>query len=292
MDVLNYGEPKKWDTDEDLVEKTERMMSPPFEDVERPKEKYMDRIITRTKEEPKPFYKPQNDGWRDDINLGMFDTGMTTILSPKYNLKDDMDGFDEHEGEDNQISSDHEEQTLEKYGDTKDTDNTDDKGITYNDSHIGQLEADLEETRSNFKLIVHYLTATDERFCQHHENIPVSHESITSFIEKSHLKEETSEKETTSEKSDEQNTVIEDDKDGFTPVIDKHKKKNRNRRKKKKNKKKSLLENTMINVFGNGNGENTSEDSISSTGTEGDGKTQLISSDTDDKELDFQKAEA
>ena len=86
--------------------------------------------------------------------------------------------------------------------------------------------------------------------------------------------------------------LIEEENEGFTPVTNKPKKKNNNRRKKKKNKKKSLLENTMINVFGNGNGETTSEDSISSTGTEGDGKAQLISSDTDDKELDFQKAKA
>ena len=80
--------------------------------------------------------------------------------------------------------------------------------------------------------------------------------------------------------------MIEQDKDGFIPVINKRKK--RNRRKNKKSKNRGILD----NMFGNGKEDNTSEDSNSSTGTEGDGKTQHIPSDTDDKEMDFHKAKA
>ena len=97
----------------------------------------MDRILIKTKEEPKSSYKPQNNGWGDDIDLGMFDTGMTTIFSPRYTFKDDVNRIDEHESDDNQISNDHEEQTLEKDDNSKDTDSTDNKGVTYNDSCIG-----------------------------------------------------------------------------------------------------------------------------------------------------------
>ena len=139
------------------------------------------------------------------------------------------------------------------------------------------MEADLEETRSDFKLIVYYLRSTDKRFCHHNKDIAVSHESIASFLETVHLKEESFDKETTSEKPDKQNIMIEQDKDGFIPVINKRKK--RNRRKNKKSKNRGILD----NMFGNGKEDNTSEDSNSSTGTEGDGKTQHIPSDTDER---------
>ena len=53
-------------------------------------------------------------------------------------------------------------------------------------------------------------------------------------MEKSYLDEEAYGKETNSEKSDEQNTMVEHDNDEFTPVINKHNKRNRNKKNNKK----------------------------------------------------------
>lgn len=81
--------------------------------------------------------------------------------------------------------------------------------------------------------------------------------------------------------------LVENDNKGFTPVPNKRKKKNNNRRKNKHNKKKGLWGSSMINWLGIGNGNKTSEDSASSTGTEEDGTTTHKSSDANGKEQDF-----
>ena len=151
LNVLKFGSSESEDTDEDTVERPEKMMSPPVDDVQNHKEKLINRTLVDTKEEPEYFHKSQNNGWGDNIDLGMFDTGMTTIFSPRYTFKDDVNKFDEQESEHNQISNDHKEQIFEKNDNSKDTDSTDNKGVTYNDSHSGQLEADLDEARSDFK---------------------------------------------------------------------------------------------------------------------------------------------
>lgn len=182
LNVLNYGNMNdESDTDNDESVKSGRMMGPPFEKVKKQKEKYMNRIAAGTKEESGPLYKPQNDGWREDIDLGIFDTGMTTILSPRYDFKDDMEQHYEHDCGKGELINDQEIQSLDKGGDTSNTEQHGETEITYNQSCIGQLEADLEETRSDFKLIVHYLREIDEKFCSYHEDVPVSHKSIASF---------------------------------------------------------------------------------------------------------------
>ena len=53
----------------------------------------MNTTTTEVKEEVKPSHKSQEDGQGEDIDVGMFDTGMTTICSPRYNTQDD----DEHQ---------------------------------------------------------------------------------------------------------------------------------------------------------------------------------------------------
>ena len=81
--ILNYGNLKEEDTDDGDMEKLGRMMKPPFEKVRKPKEKYMNRIAAKANGDNEILYQPKDDSWREDIDLGMFDTGMTTIVSPK-----------------------------------------------------------------------------------------------------------------------------------------------------------------------------------------------------------------
>ena len=157
------------------------------------------------------MYKSQKDGWGEDIDLGIFDTGMTTICSPRYDFKDDEEHQSKHEKEENHISNDLEEHVSDKDVDTSDTEYQGEEKVTYNKSCVGQLEAELEETQSNLKLVIQYLRKNDQRFCSHHKDILVSHKSIASFMEKSYLDEEIPDKEITSKKSDEQNVLIEDD---------------------------------------------------------------------------------
>ena len=66
----------------------------------------MNRIATKAKGEDEILYQPQDDRWREDIDLGIFDTGMTTIISPKYNLNDDMKQHYEYKDEEHQSIND------------------------------------------------------------------------------------------------------------------------------------------------------------------------------------------
>ena len=154
------------------------------------------------------------------------------------------------------------------------------------------MESDLNETRSDFKLIVCYLMEIDEKFSRHHDGILVSHKSISAFFDRLHQEDNTMETEIASEKSDEQNRSIDDNGGDFIPVTSKCKKKNNNKKKNKNNRKKSLLGTTVINALGIGNGNITSEDSASSTGAEEYSNITLKSSETETKNQDFQKAEA
>ena len=150
----------------------------------------------------------------------------------------------------------------------------------------------MNETRSDFKLVVHYLMEVDKKFSRHHDGILVSHKSISAFFNKLHQEDNAMETEIASEKSDKQNRSINDNGGDFIPVTNKRKKKNNNKKKNKNNRKKSLLGTTVINALGIGNGNITSEDSASSTGAEECSNVTLKSSDTETKKQDFQKAKA
>ena len=135
--------------------------------------------------------------------MGIFDTGMTTICSPRYDFKDDEEHQSKHKREENQITNELEGHVSDKDGDTSDTEYQGEEKVTYNKSCVGQLEAELEEMQSNLKSILQCLRKSNEKFCSHHKDILVSHKSIASFMEKSYRDEEVHDKETTSEKSDE-----------------------------------------------------------------------------------------
>ena len=290
FNILDFGNLKGEDTDNDDSETSARMMKPPFNKVKKPKEKYMNRIAVKTDETDEIVYQPKDNTWREDIDLGIYDIGMTTIISPKYNFNDDMK---QHHGNNDKEQQEDKELHLSDNGyDNNDVKERNKEWITYNESRVGQLEADLDEARSDLKSIVSYLMETDEKFSRHHDGISVSHESISTFIDAVHQKDNTMENEIESEKSDEWNRSIDDNNGDFILVTNKRRKRNNNRKKNKNNRKKSLLGTTVINVLGIGNGNITSEDSTSVTGGEECSNVTPKSSDTETKEQDFQKAKA
>ena len=71
--ILDYDNLKERDTDNDNSETPERMMKPPFEKVKKPKEKYMNRIMTKANKSDEIVYQPKDDRWREDIDLGIYD---------------------------------------------------------------------------------------------------------------------------------------------------------------------------------------------------------------------------
>ena len=250
----------------------------------------MNRIATKANEVDEIVYQPKDDRWREAIDLGIYNIGMTTIISPKYNLNDDMKQHYEYKDEEHQSINDQGNHLPDNDHDNNDIEAQNDEPVTYNESCLGQLEADLDETRSDFKLIVCYLMETDEKFRRHHEDIAVSHKSIATFINTVHQKDSTLENEMMPEKSVEQNMPNEESNGDFIPVINKRKKKNR--KKNKNNRKKGSWGSTMINGLGIGSGNITSEDSASSTGAEEDYNAILKSSHKETMMQNFQKAKA
>ena len=66
--ILDYDNLKEKDTDNDDSETLGRMMKPPFENVRKPKEKYMNRIAAKANEADGIVYQPKDDRWREDID--------------------------------------------------------------------------------------------------------------------------------------------------------------------------------------------------------------------------------
>ena len=190
-----------------------------------------------------------------------------------------MDEPAEHEGNTRSNNNDECGQIFKDDDTAEDTIENNNRKDIYSDPQFIQLEADLELARTDLKLMAAYMESKDKAFCNYYKDIPLSHESLVSFIEKENQKEELLEKETTSKEPYEQNTVVEQHEDGFTTVIGKQTKRNRN----KKDNKKTTPGGSMFsfNRFLMGNEETSSDDSSSSDTTDKDGG-----------ELDFHKAKA
>ena len=128
---------------------------------------------------------------------------MTTIISPKYSFNNDMKYHQEDNDGEQQNDNDEEVHLSDNGCDNYNIKEQNEELVTYNKSQIGELESDLDETRSDFKLVVRYLMEVDKKFSRHHDGILISHKSISAFFNKLHQEEDTMGIEIASEKSEE-----------------------------------------------------------------------------------------
>ena len=84
--------------------------------------------------------------------------------------------------------------------DDKTTDTMEEKETTYLNSRVIELESQLEDARSDLKLILHYLKTTDQKFISYQGDEPISHESIVEFVEKNTIENEVTDKRCEDEK--------------------------------------------------------------------------------------------
>ena len=132
--ILDYNDLKARNTDNDNSETPERMMKPPFEKVKKPKEKYMNRIMTKANKSDEIVYQPKDDRWREDIDLGIHDIGMTTIISPKYSFNNDMKYHQEDNDGEQQNDNDEEVHLSDNGCDNYNIKEQNEELVTYNES--------------------------------------------------------------------------------------------------------------------------------------------------------------